>query len=79
MTPDDADDAAEETDGDTNGAAPVPAPLQEFAAELMAGDEVRYEFDEAVIDVPSRFDRASPTATWRFDGTLTVRVNRVDE
>jgi hypothetical protein len=32
-----------------------------------------------VIDVPSRFDRASPTARWRFDGTLTVRVNRVDE
>ena len=45
----------------------------------MAGDEVRYEFDEAMIDVPSRFDRASPTATWRFDGTLTVRVNHVDE
>jgi hypothetical protein len=72
MTPDNADD-------ETNEVAPVPAPLQEFAAELMAGDEVRYEFDEAVIDVPSRFDRASPTATWRFDGTLTVRVNRVDE
>lgn len=56
-----------------------PALLREFTADLMAGDEVEYTFEDANVDIPSRFDRESPTATWRFDGTLTVRVDRVDE
>jgi hypothetical protein len=77
--PEDEDHGGDADEDHGDGVAPVPATLREFTAELMAGDEVRYEFDEAVIDVPSRFDRASPTARWRFDGTLTVRVNRVDE
>ncbi|MFB6117213.1 hypothetical protein [Halosegnis sp.] len=65
---------------DTEEAAPTPPALvREFTADLMAGDEVSYTLEDAHVDVPSRFDRPSPTATWRFDGTVTVRVERTGE
>ena len=58
----------------TDDDAPTPpAPLREFTADILADDEVTREFADT-IEVPSRFDRESPTATWRFDGTLTVHV-----
>lgn len=60
---------------DEDNAIQAPAPVREFAEGVMAGDEFSYTFEDAVVDVPSRFDRESPTARWRFDGTLTVRVH----
>lgn len=61
------------TTADDQDAPTPPAPLREFTDDLLADDEVTRTFADT-IEVPSRFDRDSPTATWRFDGTLTVRV-----
>lgn len=59
---------------DEDDAIQAPEPVREFAQGVMAGDEFSYLFEDAVVDVPSRFDRESPTARWRFDGRITVRV-----
>ncbi|MFC4359999.1 hypothetical protein ACFO0N_18785 [Halobium salinum] len=64
-----------ETGNPTTDAAPTPPePVREFVSRVLSEDEVRETFEDTVVDVPSRFDRPSPTARWRFDGTLTVRV-----
>jgi len=57
-----------------------PATVREFADGVLSAEEgERYEqtFEEESVEVPSRFDRESPTATWRFDGRLTVTVHSV--
>lgn len=53
----------------------APQPVREFVEGVLASDEYSQSFDNVAVDVPSRFDRESPTARWRFDGTLTVRVH----
>lgn len=53
---------------------PVPDVVREFHDGLADG-EVTMEFDATTVAVPSRFDRPAPTAEWRFDGRLTVRVH----
>ena len=60
---------------DTDAPEP-PALVREFTADLLTDDEIEHTFEEARVDVPSRFDRPSPTATWWFDGTLAVSVDR---
>lgn len=57
----------------------APEPVREFVEGVLASDEYSQTFEGVAVDVPSRFDRESPTARWRFDGTLTVRVRNPDE
>jgi len=57
----------------------APQPVREFVEGVLASDEYSQTFDSVTVDVPSRFDRESPTARWRFDGTLTVRVRNPGE
>jgi len=57
----------------------VPEPVREFADGVLASEEYSQSFDDVTVDVPSRFDRESPTARWRFDGTLTVRIRNPGE
>ena len=65
---------------DTDDAPPEPpARLRELPARLTPGDELRYTFEDAWVDVPSRFDRPGRTATWGLDGTVTIRVEGVEE
>jgi len=57
---------------------PVPDVVREFRDGLVAG-ETTVEFDATTVPVPSRFDRPAPTAEWRFDGRLTVRVHENED
>lgn len=58
---------------------PVPAVVRRWADGVLTNDEYTHTFEDAVVDVPSRFDPDAPTARWRFDGTLTVRVHESEE
>lgn len=60
------------TESDTNDG--VPAVVREWAEGVLASDEHIQTVEDAVVEVPSRFDRGGATARWRFDGTLTVHV-----
>ncbi len=66
-------DDSEGTNGPETGAT-VPAVVRRWAEGVAANDEYTYTFEDAVVDVPSRFEADAPTARWWFDGTLTVRV-----
>lgn len=43
------------------------------------GAEITYEFDEMQVDVPDKVGADADHATWRLDGTLTVRTSEHDE
>ncbi len=74
------DDSTDETDT-TADDPPVPPVVREWAAGVLANDEYTQTFADAVVDVPARFDHGdeTPTARWRFDGTLTVRVRAAND
>jgi len=59
---------------DTETDPGVPAVVRQWADGVFANEEYTHTFEDAVVDVPSRFEAGAPTARWRFDGTLTVRV-----
>jgi len=60
----------------------LPEPIREFSTALLAtddGESFTYAFDDATIDVPSRFDGEATAVRWRLDGTVTVRYRRERE
>jgi hypothetical protein len=74
VTPEDATDG--ETDADPRR---PPASLRAVADGLSTGVETTHRFEDEWVDVPARFDGPSRTARWRFDGSVTVRVEEEGE
>ncbi len=59
----------------------VPEPVRTFADGVLTvpeGETYEQTLDDT-IDVPARFDRESPVATWRFDGRVAVTVHQAGE
>jgi hypothetical protein len=38
------------------------------------GTTISYEFADLVVEVPDRTGRDAPSATWRLNGTLSIRT-----
>jgi hypothetical protein len=62
----------------SDDAPSVPDVVREFHDDLLADDAAAVELADTRVPVPVRFDRASPTAEWRFDGRLTARIRERD-
>lgn len=43
------------------------------------GAEITYEFEEMQVEVPDKVGADADHATWRLDGTLTVRTSEDNE
>lgn len=61
---------------------PDPEQLRQTVERLLdetvdRDDQFAVEVEDLTVEVPVRFDETSPTATWGFDGRMTVTVDGV--